>query len=542
MEKSRTDRGPQANRHSSPAADDTAEWDSDTIFREATLRICSSLDVGVALRRCLKYLTRHIPARGMNLCLFQPSSGTLHSIAYVSLDKDVALQRKIDLPKNVRRSLDPIHEEGVLVINRPETHPACPYILEPVERPDSSLIAMRLELEGEWLGVLSVIATGKDRFTSGHARLLSMLHEPFAMAMSNALRYQEIRKLKDDLAEDNRFLQKELHRLTGTEIIGQNKGLRSVMEQVRQVADTASPVLLLGETGVGKEVIAHALHELSSRRNNPFVKVNCGAIAETLIDSELFGHEKGAFTGAVARKWGRFERARKGTVFLDEIGELSPQIQVRLLRVLQSGEIERVGGTETIDVDLRIIAATHRDLEEMVAAGTFREDLWFRLNVFPISIPPLRDRKADIAALTAHFIQEKAAALDYAHLPELGDDALHRLQSHHWPGNVRELENAVEHALIRHKGNDESRPLGARDFFFLRTANGPGNASDPVQHGSAFPTLDELQINHIQKALQLSDGKIHGRGGAADLLSVKPTTLRYRMDKLGIPFRKSQKA
>jgi len=225
------------------------------------------------------------------------------------------------------------------------------------------------------------------------------------MAMSNARRYQETVRLKNLLAEDNRALFRELEEVSGTRVVGAEFGLRQVMEMVRLVAQSNSPALLLGETGSGKEVIANAIHLTSSRRNGPMIRVQCGAIPETLLDSELFGHEKGSFTGAIARKRGRFERADKGTIFLDEIAELTPEAQVKLLRVLQEKEFERVGGAETIAADVRVIAATHRNLEERVREGRFREDLWFRLNVFPIHIPPLRQRREDIPSLVQYFVE-----------------------------------------------------------------------------------------------------------------------------------------
>jgi transcriptional regulator with GAF, ATPase, and Fis domain len=246
-----------------------------------------------------------------------------------------------------------------------------------------------------------------------------LLNEPFSIALSNFLRFEEVLKLKEMLADDNRFLHQELRSGSGENIIGRDFGLRAVMDMVQRVAPMDSPVLLLGETGSGKEVIANAIHQSSGRREGPFIKVNCGAIPETLVDSELFGHEKGAFTGAISQKRGRFERAHKGTLFLDEIGELRPSIQVKLLRVLQNHEIERVGGSKAIPVDIRIIAATHRDLEQMVSMGEFREDLFYRINVFPISIPPLRERKMDIPALVQHIVERKARIMALPDVPTL---------------------------------------------------------------------------------------------------------------------------
>ena len=345
------------------------------------------------------------------------------------------------------------------------------------------------------------------------------------------LRHQEVSRLKDMLADDNRYLFSELRLVSGDEIIGSDFGLRSVMEMVKQVAPIDSPVLLLGETGVGKEVIANAIHYSSHRKDGPFIKVNCGAIPETLLDSELFGHEKGAFTGAVGQRRGRFERANKGTIFLDEIGELPPQAQVRLLRVLQTKEIERVGGTTSIPVDVRILSASNRNLQEMIASGRFREDLWFRPNVFPITIPPLRQRREDIPALVHYFIDRKCKELKLTDRPVLGHGAIDRLVAYDWPGNVRELENMIERALIQHQG-------GALSFETLLPVSHSGDRT-PIQDSGRnrdLPPLDEMTVQHIRQALEMAGGKINGPGGAAQILGLHPNTLRNRMNRLGIPY------
>jgi transcriptional regulator with GAF, ATPase, and Fis domain len=284
--------------------------------------------------------------------------------------------------------------------------------------------------------------------------------------------------------------------------------------------------LLTGETGVGKDVIANAIHHSSTRNKEAFIGVNCGAIPESLLDSELFGHEKGAFTGAIAQKKGRFERANKGTIFLDEIGELPLEAQVRLLRVLQTREIERVGGTQTINLDIRVIAATNRDLEELVEDGKFREDLWFRLNVFPIWIPPLRERKADIPALLQHFISMKSKELKLPSIPALAPLAVDTLLDYHWPGNVRELQNIVERALILN-------PKGPLRFDHI-LGNTKSKASRKTNARS--DNLDETISSHINSVLNKTGGKIHGPGGAADLLGINANTLRNRMNKLGISY------
>ncbi len=331
----------------------------------------------------------------------------------------------------------------------------------------------------------------------------------------------------------NQYLQNRLREIAGEEIVGAEFGLKEVMKSVGQVAHLDSPVLLYGETGVGKEVIANAVHYSSPRRSGPFIKVNCGAIPETLIDSELFGHEKGAFTGAIAQKRGRFERADRGTIFLDEVGELPPQVQVRLLNVLQNREIERVGGTGTIPVDIRIISATHRTLEEMVSKGQFREDLWFRLNVFPIIIPPLRHRKEDIPALVHHFIEKKGMELKIGNTPMLVPGSLERLRAYDWPGNVRELQNIVERAMIQSRD-------GVLRFDTLVAPHYEADREASSEGGGDVFTLDELNTLHIRKTLNIAHGKINGPGGAAELLGIHPNTLRKRMDKLKIPYKRGR--
>lgn len=312
-------------------------------------------------------------------------------------------------------------------------------------------------------------------------------------------------------------------------ILGADFGLKEVMQMVRQLAPLSSSALILGETGTGKEVIAGAIHNLSPRREKPFIKVNCGAIPNTLMDSELFGHEKGAFTGAISQKRGRFERAHGGTIFLDEIGELSAEAQVRLLRVLQEKKIERVGGTDTIDVNIRIIAATHRDLPEMVKAGKFREDLYFRLKVFPIEIPPLRDRNGDIPALVQHIIQLKAREMKLGSIPAIKNGAIEKLMTYAWPGNVRELENIVERALIIRKNDVIEFP-----DFEIKEIRSP-KTTLPLHNQDTFE-LDNIEAEHIRKVLKMTNGKIEGKEGAAELLKVNPATLRNRMRKLGIEF------
>jgi len=321
----------------------------------------------------------------------------------------------------------------------------------------------------------------------------------------------------------NLYLQDELR---GSEaegdLIGASEGLRAVMENVRQVAATEASVLLLGETGTGKEMIARAIHASSTRKDQALVTLNCAAIPKDLVESELFGHGKGAFTGALARKLGRFELADKGTLFLDELGELHLDLQAKLLRVLQEGEFERVGGTETRKVDVRILAATNRDLARRVRDGGFRADLYYRLNVFPITLPPLRHRKEDVPLLVQHFVRRYAEKYG-KHIAAIPAHAMNALEAHDWPGNVRELQHLIERAVILTRGAELAFDAGIL---------GPAPSGQPGP--PPIETLEAAERAHILKALEACGWRVSGKGGAAELLGLKPSTLDFRMQKLGI--------
>jgi formate hydrogenlyase transcriptional activator len=508
--------------------------DENLFFRQATLRICGNLEIEVALQSCLRFLKKNIPVDRIFLQSYDSNYEAMRTIAAATETECSKLDLLTPLSEEARVSAGgknlPV-DNDIFIFEDPQKFAISREMLSYHDFPCKSIIVLLLKSKTTILGSLVFLSESKI-FNKEHSNLLSLLKEPFVIALMNTLQHREILKLKDLLADDNRYLHGELRRLSGDEIIGANFGLRDVMEKMRQVAKLDSPVLLLGETGVGKDVIANAIHYLSTRSEGPFVSVNCGAIPDTLIDSELFGHEKGAFTGALSQKRGRFERADKGTIFLDEIGELPLQAQVRLLKVLQSKEIERVGGVKTISLDIRIIAATNRKLEEMVKLNQFREDLWFRLNVFPIWIPPLRDRKSDIPALLQHFISLKSRELKLPNIPTVAPGATDMLMNYHWPGNVRELQNVVERELI-------INPNGPLSFSQLNISIENGN-SDTSMHYSESDNLDDITAQHIRRILKKTNGKIHGKGGAADLLGINASTLRNRMNKLGIEYGKGR--
>jgi transcriptional regulator with GAF, ATPase, and Fis domain len=475
----------------------------------------------------------YLPAERIFLTCYEPKYTRFRVLASADQEGGEVPDKKIPVPE----APDHIYEEAqapeVLVVDCVECHPLLKHAIDYVGT-DASLLVMRLILDGKFLGSLGIQAKGRNQFTEAHARLIGLLNDPFAIALSNVLRYRESLRLKNQLDDDYQFLQDDMRHLIGDEIIGANFGLKGVMELVQLVAPINSPVLLLGETGVGKELIANAIHSLSPRSEGPIIKVNCGAIPGTIIDSELFGHEKGSFTGAIARKRGRFERAHQGTIFLDEIGELPHEAQIRLLRVLQEKEIERVGGTKSVKVNIRVIAATHRNLEARVEAERFREDLYFRLRVFPIKIPPLRDRKSDIPALVQHFMHTKNLELGLKGFPTLAPGAVETLMAYDFPGNVRELEHMVERELILSRG----QPLQFDNILISPGAH----LVPPAQGGRSQELgLDEVMSAHIRHVLDMTDGKVQGDNGAAALLGIKPNTLRYRMKKLGIPFSRRYK-
>ncbi len=505
-------------------------------FRQATLSICGDLAIEKAMVSFLKFLQNIMPADRICLELYDEGLSSMRTITMATPSEGIKYDILTPLSEKAKDWLNNsiLHNApDVMIINKPKSNVLACELLHFFEVQSNSVLVMTLVSGSHPLGAVALLTEGTKGYTEEHANLFSLLKEPFNIALSNAVEHLKVVKLKDILTDDNRFLHGEMRRLSGDEIIGANFGLKSVIEKVRQVAQLNSPVLLLGETGVGKDVIANAIHYSSPRADKSFVNVNCGAIPDTLIDSELFGHEKGAFTGALTQKRGRFERANNGTIFLDEIGELPLQAQVRLLRVLQEKEIERVGGTKTIALDIRIIAATNRNLENMVRDRQFREDLWFRLNVFPISIPSLRDRKADIPALLQHFINLKTKELKLPAIPNLSPGAITPLMEYEWPGNVRELQNLVERALILN-------PNGPISFENLGDSR-PQIIPDIPQQIDGPAKLDDVINQHIRNALSFTNGIVHGSDGAAELLGINPSTLRYRMNKLGIDYGRGAK-
>jgi formate hydrogenlyase transcriptional activator len=400
-----------------------------------------------------------------------------------------------------------------------------------------TICCVPLITQGRTLGTLNLASRREDAFPHQDVELLQQVAAQIAIAVENALAFKQIDKLKDKLAEEKLYLEEEIRsEFNFEEIIGDSPALKRALAQVELVAPAGTAVLVTGDTGTGKELIARAIHNLSPRRERTFVKINCAAIPSGLLESELFGHERGAFTGALTQKIGRFELADRGTLFLDEVADLPLELQPKLLRVLQEQEFERLGSNQTQRVDVRIVAATNGDLAKLVAERAFRSDLYYRLNVFPIHIPALRERPEDIPLLVRYFVQKFSRRLNksVAYVPA---EAMDALVGYAWPGNIRELENFIERAVLLSPGKELRVPVSELKSVALAAAAGDDSApasASPTSPGVSISTLEDAERQHILRALRQTEWRIAGPKGAAAILGMKRTTLQARMRKLGI--------
>jgi transcriptional regulator with GAF, ATPase, and Fis domain len=497
-----------------------------SVWREA----CRHIEIDESLTRIAAILGRVMPAESLTLYFADPQAGHVERLCHINLKQDRPAPPPPEFDARQTERLAAWCKTTKVVRGSKSSLPSA---LPPTVFAGTGTFVLVIPLASEHgtLGLLTMDASSAP-FNEREERLAGLLREPLTVALENDRRLHELVALREAAEADKRKL---LHRLgreqLADEIVGAEDGLRAVMERVGLVTRSDVPVLILGETGSGKEVIARAIHEGSQRAGSPFIRVNCGAIPPELIDSELFGHERGSFTGAVAQRKGWFERADGGTLFLDEIGELPPAAQVRLLGVLQDSSFERVGGDRPLHVNVRIVAATHRDLALMVQERTFREDLWYRIAVFPIVLPPLRERTQDIPALAEHFASRAARRFGLRRQSPAPED-IALLAGYNWPGNIREFASVFDRAAILGEGKrlEVGKALGS-------APSAPENlepAPPRPDNGETFAPLDEAMREHIERALILSRGTVEGPSGAANLLDINPHTLRARMRKLGI--------
>ena len=498
-----------------------------TLLLEISQTLDRILDLRDAVAPILQAMARHMGMLRGTIALLNPETGEISIEAAYGLSTSQQERGRYKLGEGVtgkvvatgRPAVVPRVSQEPLFLNRTGAR-------RRLRRKDVSFICVPIRLGNEAVGALSADRLFAEEISlEEDVRLMSIIASMIAQAVR--LRQSAMAE-RQRLMEENLRLQEELKdRFRPANIIGNAKTMQAVYDQIAQVARSQTTVLLRGESGVGKELVAHAIHFSSDRAAKPFIKVNCAALPETLIESELFGHERGAFTGAIAQRKGRFELAHGGTIFLDEIGDLSAHTQIRLLRVLQEREFERVGGTETIRTDARIIAATNRNLEEMIEEGRFRQDLYYRLNVFPIHIPPLRDRKTDIPLLADYFV-ERYSRIHHKDIKRVSTPAIDMIMSYHWPGNVRELENCLERAVL--VSNDDVIH-GHHLPPTLQTAEATGT----LPAGDLQAALDNLEREMILDALKSSRGNM---AKAARALGITERLMGLRARKHGVDYRR----
>lgn len=500
------------------------QYERERLMLEINNAVVSHLSLRDLLKAISLSLCRVIPHDAALLTLHEPGGDQLRLHAL-----DLHMFGTVPFEEGVLISLHDTPEGQAIASRQPVlvgpvvdlTRFSSPWVRHAVENGVRSGCAVPLITHNRTVGALSVVSAHENAFGEADAVLLSQCAKQIAIAVENVLAYQEIATLKDKLNKEKLYLEDEIRsELHFEEIIGESSAIKKVLKQVDIVAPTDSTVLILGETGTGKELLARAIHDRSKRRERTFVKLNCAAIPTGLLESELFGHERGAFTGAIATKVGRFELADGGTLFLDEVGDIPLELQSKLLRVLQEQEFERLGSTRTIKVSVRLLAATNRDLVQMVDDKLFRSDLYYRLNVFPLTVPALRDRRQDIPLLVRYFVQQLARRMDKT-IDTIPTETITALCRYNWPGNIRELENLIERAVILTQGTALYVPLAE-----LKQRAGDG-IPPPT-------TLEETEREHILRILRSTKWVIGGPTGAAAQLGMKRTTLQSKMQRLGI--------
>lgn len=493
------------------------------LLLDITNRIVTKLELRDLLREIVASVRHFLQCDSVGVALPDPEDGELRRYAVDHAEYEMSVGTASERTKTVFRTGKP------LIATKEEV----------AADPQGALVNLSLYLyplivRERVLGVLGFGTSRENAFSEDDLSFFSQVVNQIALAVENSLAYGQVSELKDKLAQENVYLESEIRsELHFEEIVGNSEPLRRVLQEIETVAPADSTVLIYGETGTGKELIARALHNLSSRKTNAFVKLNCAAIPTGLLESELFGHEKGAFTGAITQRVGRFELANRGTIFLDEIGEIPLELQPKLLRVLQEREFERLGSSRTVRTDARLIAATNRDLKTMVEEQRFRSDLYYRVNVFPIRVPSLRERKEDIPQLVRHFVKEFSRRNQRV-IDTIPSETMQALIRYHWPGNIRELQNVIERAVIISRGPVLNVVLAELTPDFVSISVPPDSATKSAFHESLQEVMEETERNQILRALEEANGVVAGPNGAAARLGVKRSTLQLKMQKLGI--------
>ena len=511
------------------------------VLLEINNLLITSRELPELFRGIVKTLERVIHHDYTSLTLLDPQTGLLKIHALDFPGNQSLFQQEITVPRDTSPSGQAIASGQPFLARGPEIDRYQNEVISVLRASGvQAMCCVPLITHGQAFGTLNVASRRNDAFPPQDVELLQQVASQIAIAVENALAFKEIEALKNKLAEEKLYLEEEIRsEFNFEEIIGESPALKRALAQVELAAPAGTTVLLLGETGTGKELFARAIHNLSPRRDRTFVKVNCAAIPSGLLESELFGHERGAFTGAINQKIGRFELADRGTLFLDEVGDLPLELQPKLLRVLQEQEFERLGGNRTQRVDVRVVAATNADLSQRVAERAFRSDLYYRLNVFPIQIPALRDRAEDLPLLVRYFVQRFSRQLNKG-VEYIPADAMDALTHYSWPGNVRELENLIERAVLLSPGKELRIPFAELKSTALAASAGADSSSSfssitsLISSTSSISTLEEAERQHILRALKQTQWRISGPKGAAILLGMKRTTLQARMRKLGI--------
>ena len=499
----------------------------ESVIAELSSLLLANVDIRKLLSAFSVSIHQVVPHDLATLALYDEATGKLRIQYLVAEGEDLGPAQEVVVDPDASPAGRAFRTRQPLILNKLDRWPFSPEsVAHLVTAGMQSAVWVPLIHRERTLGAIAAASRKENAFTEQDAERLAQVAGHVAMAVNNALAFKQIAELRDRLNQEREYLKEELNLEHNFEdIVGESAGLRSVLREIKTVAPTNATVLIQGETGTGKELLARAIHNLSPRAERTFIKLNCAAIPAGLLESELFGHEKGAFTGAIARKIGRLELAHQGTLFLDEVGEMPLDLQPKLLRALQEREIERLGGTRPIQVDVRLIAATNRDLAKMVAEKTFRSDLFYRLKVFPVFAPPLRDRTGDIPILVRHFVARHSRRMGKT-ITSIPQEAMEALVAWKWPGNIRELENFLERAVILSRSTALYVPLAELEDIY--------GDEEEAEASDANPTLQAAEREHILRALREAKGMIGGPTGAAAKLGLKRTTLNSKIKKLGI--------